>query len=120
MELKARYWGLTGVAKGAVIAEFTNYGDERFKWFWKPSHDWIPDLDNGGSGMITLQEMLLQADGRKILLLPAWPKNWRADFRLHAPRETIVEAHVENGRLSHLVVTPSKRATDVVVLQPED
>ncbi|HWB83954.1 MAG TPA: DUF5703 domain-containing protein [Bryobacteraceae bacterium] len=112
--------GLTDVAQKAVIAEFTNYGDQRFQWFWKPAHDWIPDLDNGGSGMITLQEMLLQTNGRKILLLPAWPKNWTADFRLHAPQQTIVEGHVENGKVSHLIVTPSKRAKDVVVLRPED
>ncbi len=112
--------GLTDVAQQAVIAEFTNFGDERFKWFWKPAHDWIPDLDNGGSGMITLEEMLLQPEGQKLLLLPAWPRNWTADFRLHAPRETIVEGHVQNGRLSRLVVIPKKRAKDVVVLQPED
>lgn len=112
--------GLTDVAQKAVIAEFTNYGDEKFKWFWKPAHDWIPDFDNGGSGMITLQEMLLQPDGRKLLLLPGWPRHWTADFRLHAPLETIVEGHVENGRVSQLVVIPKKRAKDVVVLQPED
>ena len=58
---------------------------ERFPWFWKPAHDWIPDLDNGGSGMITLQLMLMQCDGKRILLLPAWPTNWIADFKLHAP-----------------------------------
>jgi hypothetical protein len=29
--------------------------------------------------------MLMQTVGRKILLLPAWPKNWNADFKLHAP-----------------------------------
>lgn len=109
--------GLPDVAQQAVIAEFTNYGDERFKWFWKPAHDWIPDLDNGGSGMITLEEMLLQPDGRKLFLLPAWPKNWTADFRLHAPQETIVEGHVESGRLSRLDVIPKERAKDVVVLQ---
>lgn len=112
--------GLTDDAENAAIAEFTNYGDESFKWFWKPAHDWIPDLDNGGSGMITLQEMLLQPYGRKLYLLPAWPRNWTADFRLHAPHQTIVAGHVENGRLSHLVVIPKKRTKDVVVLQPGD
>jgi alpha-L-fucosidase 2 len=111
--------GLTEVAQQAAIAEFTNYGDERFKWFWKPAHDWIPDLDNGGSGMITLQEMLLQPNGRKLLLLPAWPDNWSADFKLHAPFETTVEGRVENGKLVRLVVTPKSRAADVVVVDRE-
>ena len=109
--------GLTDVAQNAVIAEFTNYGDERFKWFWKPAHDWIPDLDNGGSGMITLEEMLLQPDGRKLLLLPAWPGNWSADFKLHAPSETVVEGRVEKGKLVQLMVTPKSRAKDVELME---
>jgi hypothetical protein len=109
--------GLTAEAQKAVISEFTNYGDQRFPWFWRPGHDWIPDLDNGGSGMITLQAMLLQTDGQRILLLPAWPKNWTADFKLHAPLQTTVEGHVENGQISELRVEPASRAKDVEVWQ---
>lgn len=112
--------GLTDVAQNAVVAEFTNFGDERFKWFWKPAHDWIPDLDNGGSGMITLEEMLLQPDGRKLLLLPAWPRNWSADFKLHAPFKTTIEGHVDNGKLVRLVVTPESRSKDVIVAGREE
>jgi Domain of unknown function (DUF4062) len=89
---------LTAEAKKTAIAEFTDYGDQHFSWFWKTGHDWIPDLDNGGSGMITLQLMLMQCDGKRIQLLPAWPKDWTADFKLHAPHQTTVEGHVENGR----------------------
>jgi hypothetical protein len=48
--------------------------------------------------MITLQLMLMQCDGKRIQLLPAWPKDWTADFKLHAPHQTTVEGHVENGR----------------------
>lgn len=110
--------GLTDVAQKAVIAEFTNYGEERFKWFWKPSHDWIPDLDNGGSGMITLEEMLLQPNGSKLLLLPAWPAGWSADFKLHAPFETTVEGRVEDGKPVRLIVTPKSRAKDIEVVEP--
>lgn len=44
-----------------------------------------------GNGEIGLQEMLMQTNGREILLLPAWPKDWEADFKLHAPYETTVE-----------------------------
>jgi hypothetical protein len=112
--------GLTSVAQKAVIAEFTNYGNQRFKWFWRPSHDWIPDLDNGGSGMITLEEMLLQPVGRKLLLLPAWPSEWSATFKLHAPQRTTVEGRVVKGKLVQLIVTPKSRAKDVVVMnQPQ-
>jgi alpha-L-fucosidase 2 len=111
--------GLTSVAKRAATAEFTDYGDERFPWFWKAARDWIPDLDNGGSGMITLQLMLMQCDGKRIQLLPAWPANWTADFKLHAPYQTTVEGHVENGKVTRLNVEPSSRAKDVVVITPE-
>jgi hypothetical protein len=109
--------GLTSVAQKAVIAEFTNYGDQRFPWFWKAAHDWIPDLDNGGSGMITLQEMLMQTDGKHIYLLPSWPSGWSADFKLHAPMSTIVEGRVENGKVVQMIVTPKSRARDVTVLE---
>ena len=108
--------GLTEVAKKAAIAEFTDYGDQRFRWFWAAGHDWIPDLDNGGSGMITLQNMLIQCDGKRIQLLPAWPKDWSADFNLHAPYQTTLEGRVENGKIINLQVTPKSRAKDVVVL----
>lgn len=112
---QAAVLGLTDVARKASISEFTAYGDQRFSWFWKPEHDWIPDLDNGGSGMITLQLMLMQCDGRRIQLLPAWPDEWTADFKLHAPYQTTVEGHVEGGKITNLKVTPESRAKDVVM-----
>jgi hypothetical protein len=67
---QAAVLGLTEPARKAAIDEFTDYGDERFRWFWKAGGDWIPDLDNGGTGMMTLQSMLMQTDGNRIQLLP--------------------------------------------------
>ncbi|HZF01543.1 MAG TPA: DUF5703 domain-containing protein [Methylomirabilota bacterium] len=113
---QAAVLGLTSDAKKAATAEFTDYGDERFAWFWKAGHDWIPDFDNGGSGMITLQLMLMQCDGKRIQLLPAWPAGWTADFKLHAPYETTVEGHVEKGKVTNLKVTPESRVKDVIVV----
>jgi hypothetical protein len=113
---EAAVLGLTSVAKKAAIDEFTDYGPQRFQWFWKAGHDWIPDLDNGGSGMITLEMMLMQTDGKRIQLIPAWPKDWTADFKLHAPYQTVVEGHVANGKITKLKVTPRERAKDVVVI----
>lgn len=109
--------GLTDVAKKATIHEFTSYGNQRFGWFWSKNNDWIPDMDDGGSGMITLQHMLMQCDGRRIQLLAAWPSDWTADFKLHAPFNTTVAGHVENGKVSGLKVVPAERAKDVVVMQ---
>ena len=112
--------GLTAVAKKAAIDEFTDYGDERFSWFWKAGGDWIPDLDDGGTGMITLESMLMQYDGKRIQLLPAWPSDWTADFKLHAPYRTTVEGHVENGKVTKLKVTPQSRAKDVVLVSSDE
>jgi alpha-L-fucosidase 2 len=107
--------GITGEAQEAVIDEFSNFGNERFPWFWKPAHDWIPDLDDGGSGMMTLQLMLMQCDGKHIILLPAWPENWSANFKLHAPCQTTLEGSVRKGKIIFLRVTPESRKKDVMV-----
>ena len=87
----------------------------RFPTFWGPGHDWVPDHNWGGSGMIGLQEMLMQTDGRVIRLLPAWPASWDADFKLHAPYQTVVEGRVRGGKVEALQVTPEERCRDVVV-----
>jgi hypothetical protein len=109
--------GLTGEAKKVALREFTSFGNQQFPWFWSKNSDWIPDMDNGGSGMITLQLMLMQCDGKRIQLLPAWPADWTADFKLHAPYQTTVEGHVKHGKVTNLKVTPRDRAKDVVVVQ---
>lgn len=89
----------------------------RFPTFWGPGHDWAPDHNWGGTGMIGLQEMLMQTSGDQILLLPAWPKEWNVDFKLHAPRQTIVTASVKQGKIVSLKVSPESRRKDVVIPQ---
>jgi len=111
--------GLTDEAKRVVLEESTSYGNQRFKWFWSKNSDWIPDMDNGGAGMMTLQLMLMQCDGKRIQLLPAWPDDWTADFKLHAPDKTTVECHVEHGKVTRLKVVPADRAKDVIVVNPQ-
>jgi hypothetical protein len=117
--LEAALLGLNETARSEVVANFTAYGGERFKWFWKPGHDAEPDMDNGGAGMETLQLMLLQCDGNRIQLFPAWPKDWDVNFKLHAPQNTIIEGVYRNGKLEKLEVTPRSRAKDVVQLTPQ-
>jgi hypothetical protein len=114
--MEAALLGLTDEAKSSVNQAFNSYGDQRFAWFWWKNSDWIPDMDNGGAGMTTLELMLMQCDGKRIQLLPAWPKNWAADFKLHAPYKTIVEGHVEDGKITKLTVTPKERAKDVIIV----
>ncbi|HET7732921.1 MAG TPA: DUF5703 domain-containing protein, partial [Paludibacter sp.] len=84
--------GLTDEAKRLNTLKLAD-GPYRFPAFWGPGFDWSPDHNWGGSGMIGLQEMLLQTtDDGKILLFPAWPREWNVHFKLHAPKNTTVEA----------------------------
>src|SRR5690606_20373183 len=89
----------------------------RFPAFWGPGFDWTPDHNWGGSGMIGLQEMLMQTDGERIFLLTAWPSNWNASFKLHAPYKTTVEATVTNGKITSMKVTPESRRKDVEIIR---
>jgi hypothetical protein len=66
--------------------------------------------------MIGLQEMLMQVDDKKILLFPAWPKDWDVSFKLNAPYNTTVEATVKNGKLIDIKVLPEERKKDVIVM----
>ena len=66
--------------------------------------------------MIGLQEMLLQTDGKRILLFPAWPKEKDVHFKLHAPYNTTVEAEWKDGKLLMLNVLPVERKGDVEMM----
>ena len=97
------------------IAE-RSYRPSEYRWpaYWGPNYNWRPDQDEGGVFQNTIQSMLLQYEGDKIFLLPAWPKEWNCDFKLNAPKNTTLEGRVENGELKALVVTPASRRADVV------
>ena len=114
--------GLTDEARKRAIAKLSYQAKAspglRFTAFFGPGHDWMPDHNWGGSGMVGLQEMLMASDpfgDGKIFLLPAWPKEWDVDFKLYAPKQTIVEASVRQGRVVSLKVTPHERRKDIVI-----
>jgi hypothetical protein len=106
--------GLIEEAQKITIQKMEN-SQRRFPTFWGPGHDWVPDHNWGGSGMIGLQEMLLQTDNSKIYLFPAWPKNWDVDFKLHATGNTTIEGILKNGKVVLLKVTPESRHKDVIL-----
>ncbi|QNL52279.1 hypothetical protein H8S90_12320 [Olivibacter sp. SDN3] len=108
--------GLTAEAVRLNRLKLKNSG-RRFPAFWGPGFDWTPDHNWGGAGMIGLQEMLLQTDGEKIYVLPAWPMNREVEFKLHAPQHTTVYGRVKEGRLVQLEVLPASRAKDVVIVK---
>lgn len=95
-------------------------GPRRFPTFWGPGHDWVPDHNWGGAGMIGLQEMLMQTMGEDIILFPAWPREWDVDFKLHAPFNTTVAGSLKNGRITNLTVAPESRRNDLVIMLGDD
>lgn len=109
--------GLTEEAVKLLHGKLSN-GPHRFPAFWGPGFDWTPDHNWGGSGAIGLQEMLMQTDGQKIVLFPAWPAEWDVKFKLHAPHQTTVECELQGGKIRKLDVLPKERAKDVKILLP--
>ena len=107
--------GLTKEAAKYNLLKMAN-SERRFPAFWGPGYDWVPDHNWGGSGMIGMQEMLLQEANGKIYLFPAWPKDWNVHFKLHATQNTTIEAELINGELKILKVIPEERKKDVINL----
>lgn len=106
--------GLTEEARKFALEKFL-WPSLRFPAFWDCGRfDQRPDFDHGGSAMVGLQEMLMQTVDRKILLFPAWPRDWDVSFKLHAPYSTTVEGIYKAGKLVQLKVTPKSRARDIV------
>ena len=117
-ELNAAYLGLAEEARVHIAERALTHVKKEYRWpsYWGPNYDWCPDQDEGGVFQNTIQSMLMQYEGDRIFLMPAWPREWNCTFKLHAPRGTTVEGRVENGELKGLVVTPASRRADVVVV----
>ncbi len=134
-ELNAAYLGLTEEARKHIVARVFKsapevawqhcnngknivecpYSLSKYRWpaYWGPNFDWLPDQTEGGVFQDTIQSMLMQYDGDKIYLLPAWPRAWNCSFKLNAPGNTVIEGRVVDGVLKDLLVTPSSRIRDI-------
>ncbi|GAB4153942.1 MAG: hypothetical protein Fur0037_22660 [Planctomycetota bacterium] len=111
--------GLVEPAKADVLARIRNsHPRHRFPVMWGPNFDWLPDQCHGGNLLTEVQAMLLQPVGQRLLLLPAWPLEWNVSFRLHAPRDTVVELEYRGGRIARFLVIPPSRRADIEL--PED
>ena len=118
-DLFMSYLGLADRTREAIVQRSRNHDrGSRFPAFWGPNYDWIPDQDHGGVLVRTLQTMVLQTDpySRKMFLLPAWPRSWDCEFKLHAPYDTTVEGRVRAGKVEALKVTPESRRADLTVV----
>ncbi len=111
------YLGDAAEAKRAIVARSKGFNAEsRFPAFWGPNFDWLPDQDHGGVLMKAIQSLILQVDGTDIYLLPAWPKDWNASFKLNAPYATTVQARIVDGEIYDLEIHPKERAKDLVIV----
>jgi len=92
----------------------------RFPAFWECKMDGTPDSDHGANSVNALQSMLLQSDGRRIFLLPAWPEDWDVSFKLTATFNTTVECVYHHGKVQSLKVTPESRRADILDLSTSE
>jgi hypothetical protein len=112
------HWAYAGKAKEAqegLVHRFRHSSTQcRFPVYGSQGPDSCPDFDHFGAGSTALQRMLIQYDGDKILLFPAWPKDWDVDFKLHAPENTVIEAKLKDGKIEYLNTTPLSRKEDII------
>ncbi len=108
--------GLTDEAARILKVKISN-SNAAYRWpaTWGPNFDWLPDHCHGGNLMASINYMLLQHSGEKIMLLPAWPKDWDVSFKLHAPQKTTVELVYRGGKIEKLNVFPPSRRKDIVL-----
>ncbi len=119
--IKAAYLGLAEEAAKLTAQNFnasTTY--YRFPTMWGPNYDWTPDQCHGSVAMTALQRMLVQYDGDKILLFPAWPDEWDVAFKLHISLNTTIEAALKNGDIIDLKVAPEERKKDIILVLEND
>lgn len=114
------YAGKAAEAREGLLHRFRHASTQcRFPMYGSAGPDSCPDFDHFGSGGVALQRMLVQEAGGKILLLPAWPVDWDADFKLHVAKRTTISGSVVDGRLADWSIEPAQRKTDVVVYEPQ-
>ncbi|MDR2384508.1 MAG: hypothetical protein LBD80_02415, partial [Tannerella sp.] len=111
----ASYLGLTDEAVNHLVQRARNkHKESRFPAFWGPNYDWIPDQDHGGILTKGVQSLVMQCEGKRIDLFPAFPAaNWDCEFKLHAPYNTTVEGKLKNGKITELKVSPEERRKDI-------
>ena len=77
--------------------------------------NWFPDAEHADGAAAALQWMLLQSDGKRLLLFPAWPTAWEdVDFTLRGWHNTTVIVSCRRGQTVSLETDPPSRKADVV------
>lgn len=112
--------GMTDEAARILRVKCAN-SNPAYRWpaTWGPNFDWLPDQNHGGNLLNTANLMLLQSEpleaGGAIRVLPAWPKAWNVDFKLHAPGNTTVHCIQQDGKITLIEISPAGRRKDVIL-----
>src|SRR3569833_1435020 len=115
--IQAAQMGFTAEAKMYTVYAMTNREPSlKFPAFWREQNDYEPSENNGAVAQDALQRMILQTSGTKIMLRPAWPSGWNANFKLNAPFNTVVQGMISNGVIASLIVTPPSRLPVVILM----
>ncbi len=116
-DVHAAFVGLADVARDFLVTRARAKDPaSRFPVFWQTNYDWSPDQDHGSNLLKALQTMLLQEHDSKVLIGPAWPKDWDVHFRLHAPDRTVVSGRRDANGWTGIRAEPAARGQDVVVV----
>lgn len=114
--IQAALLGKTREAKEMVTRNFlSKHEGSRFPAFWGPNYDWVPDQDHGSVTSRALQNMLIQTEGNKTMLFPAWPKEWNVQFKLHTSGQGVIEGKYTKGKGVKLTRRPKEMEIDVVM-----
>jgi alpha-L-fucosidase 2 len=113
------HWAYAGnaaeSAKG-LVERFRNASTMcRFPLYGKEGPDSCPDFDHFGAGSTALQRMLVQEAQGKILLFPAWPKEWDVDFKQFVSGGAVISGTVKDGKIVKWNIEPASRRSDVKV-----
>lgn len=113
--VQAAYLGLTDYAREIAVRS-AQANDKRFRFpsFYGPNYDYTPDGDHLAIINMTLQSMILQSENGSIYVLPAWPKEWDVDFKLHAFQNTVVEGTYKGGKFEKLETSPGSRKKNII------
>ena len=113
----AAYLGLIDDAKARTLDWLGGgpQGGWRFIGFPPGQPDGDPGVERPAIGKIAFQAMLMHPGaGDEINLLNAWPNNWNVQFKLHAPKATVVKGSRAGTRIAY-TVSPASRASNVTV-----
>ncbi len=108
----AAYLGLQKDARKNLAKRYVLHHGYRFPTFYVDG-DWVPDHDNGSVAQQTIQAMLVQSYRDSVLLFPAFPENWDAEFKLYTAEGVKIEAARKDGSVQIRNTAPSVPGKDI-------